>query len=269
VPPDRVINLAVSGVTGRMGRILVERVASSPDLRLTGGIARRSLAGEAAQAHGCDRIERPATAELMLLSADALIDFSSADALAELLRTQSEALAGKALVIGTTGLTDEIETMIERCAERSPVLVAANFSVGVNVLLDLVERAAKALGPTEYDVEIVEAHHGRKADAPSGTALALGRAVAGGRSVQLDAVRRDGRSGKTGERPHGEIGLHALRGGSVVGEHRVLFLGQRERLELAHAASDRAVFADGALAAARWLVGREPGKYGMREVLGL
>jgi 4-hydroxy-tetrahydrodipicolinate reductase len=148
------------------------------------------------------------------------------------------------------------------------VLTAANFSVGVNVLLSLVATAAAALGP-EYEVEIVEAHHRRKEDAPSGTALALGRAVAGARGVELDAVRRDGRSGRPGARPAGEIGFHALRGGSIVGEHQVWLIGEMDRLELVHRAADRALFAEGALRAAAWLAGRAPGRYSMRDVLGL
>lgn len=149
------------------------------------------------------------------------------------------------------------------------VLQAANFSIGVNLLLRLAEEAARTLPAEGYDVEIVETHHRRKADAPSGTALALGRAVAAGREARLEELRRDGRSGVTGERAVGEIGMHALRGGDVVGEHQVLFIGARERIELTHAAGDRALFADGALLAARWIAGKQPGRYQMREVLGL
>lgn len=252
-----------------MGRMVVELVSAAPDLRLVGGIARRSLASAAAQVYGCERIARPAAADEVLSGVDVLVDFSSPDAITELLRSQSDALTGAALVIGTTGLTEETEQLLAECAERSPVTVSANFSVGVNLLLGLVETAASALAPTAYDVEILEVHHGRKADAPSGTALALGKSVANARGVELNQVRVDGRSGRTGDRPVGQIGFHAIRGGGVTGEHRVLFLGLRERLELAHIAMDRVLFAEGALAAARWLVGREPGRYTMRQVLGV
>jgi 4-hydroxy-tetrahydrodipicolinate reductase len=269
VPPDRPVVLAISGITGRMGRLVAERARAATDLLLAGGIARRGLAAEAAQAYGCDRIDSAAAAGSLLSGADVVIDFSSPEALAALLAAQPDALAGRALVVGTTGLDADIETLLARAAERGPVLVAANFSIGVNLLLSLVEAAARALDPASWDLEIVEAHHGRKADAPSGTALALGAAAASARGVALDGLRRDGRSGRTGERPAGEIGFHAVRGGGVIGVHRVLFLGGMERVELAHEALDRALFAEGALRAARWLAGRAPGRYTMRDVLGL
>jgi 4-hydroxy-tetrahydrodipicolinate reductase len=198
-----------------------------------------------------------------------VIDFSAPAATRALATTHGDALAGRALVIGTTGLDDEEERALDALATRTAVLVAANFSVGVNLLLGLVERAARVLDAAYYDAEITETHHGGKADAPSGTALALGRAIAAGRGVALDEVRRDSRSGQTGERPRGEIGFHALRGGAVVGEHHVHFLGARERIELAHHAADRALFAEGALVAARWIDGRPPGRYTMSDVLDL
>ncbi|MEX0907087.1 MAG: 4-hydroxy-tetrahydrodipicolinate reductase, partial [Gemmatimonadota bacterium] len=152
---------------------------------------------------------------------------------------------------------------------HAAVLTAANFSIGVNLLLSLCEEVGGALDASAWDVEITEAHHARKVDAPSGTAIALGQAVARGRGVELAAVRRDGRSGHVGARSSGEIGMHSLRGGNVVGEHTVTFFGARERIELSHAATDRAVFAEGALAAAHWLAGRAPGRYAMRDVLNL
>lgn len=252
-----------------MGRLLCEQVAAAHDLRLVGGIARRSLAAEAALVFGCPRVERPATAGALLQQADVVIDFSTPEALRELLHSQTDTLVGRALVIGTTGLDDEVTTALERCAARAPVLVAANFSIGVNLLVSLAEVAGRVLNASRYDVEVVEAHHARKVDAPSGTALALGEAVANGRGVVLRDVRRDGRTGRTGTRPPGEIGFHALRGGGVAGEHHVLFLGERERVELAHLAMDRALFAEGALTAARWLVDRPPGQYKMSQVLGI
>jgi 4-hydroxy-tetrahydrodipicolinate reductase len=250
-----------------MGRIVTAMIADAPDLELAGGIAR----AQSTRAVGATelRIERPDTAAGMLGDTDVVVDFSSPDALGALLRTHADVLAGRALVVGTTGFGAEIEELLERCARGSAVVVAANFSIGVNLLLGLVARAAAVLGPDAYDVEIVETHHGQKADAPSGTALALGRSVAQARGAEFDAVRRDGRSGRTGERPAGEIGLHALRGGTVAGEHRVHFLGRRERLELAHAAADRSLFAEGALRAVRWAAARPPGRYTMAQVLGI
>jgi 4-hydroxy-tetrahydrodipicolinate reductase len=179
-----------------------------------------------------------------------------------------DTLAGKALVVGTTGLGDGERGMMETAARRTAVLQAANFSVGVNLLVALAERAAQVLGD-DYDVEIVEAHHRRKVDAPSGTALALGEAVARGRGVELEDVRIDGRSGRPGERPRGQVAFHALRGGDIVGEHRVMLIGERERIELAHVAQDRALFAEGALRAAKWIAGKPAGSYTMKDVLGL
>src|SRR5690606_39073973 len=164
---------------------------------------------------------------------------------------------------------NETLQLLDRLALESAVLAAANFSVGVNLLLGLVEQAARVLGADTCDAEIVETHHAGKIDAPSGTALSLAAAIARGRGVELSDVRRDGRSGETGERPAGEVGIHALRGGAVAGEHRVHFLGTRERLEFVHHAEDRALFADGALVAARWLKGRTSGRYTMKDVLGM
>jgi 4-hydroxy-tetrahydrodipicolinate reductase len=261
------LRIAVSGVTGRMGQSLVRLIEAADDLALAGGIGSAEHTGEAARRYGCERIVALGAADGALAAADALVDFSSAAALAELLERHGDALAGRALVIGTTGLDARTEAQVDAAAERSPTIVAANFSIGVHVLARLVEAAAGLLG-AGYDVEIVEAHHRAKRDAPSGTALLLGDAVARARGTTLDAARRDGRSGMTGERARTEIGMHAVRGGGVIGEHRVMLLGERERVELSHAALDRALFADGALQAARWLAGREPGRYTMAELIG-
>jgi 4-hydroxy-tetrahydrodipicolinate reductase len=201
-------------------------------------------------------------------NADVIIDFSTPAALSTLLENGHDAMRGKALVVGTTGLTSEIDSKLDELARSTAVLTAANFSIGVNLLIDLVRRAAAVLD-ARFDIEIVEAHHRNKIDAPSGTALALGRAAAEGRHVNLDDVRTDGRSGDTGKRTEGGIAFHALRGGSVVGEHHVHFLGDVERVELSHIATDRVLFANGALAAAQWLSARPPGRYTMRDVLGL
>lgn len=198
---------------------------------------------------------------------DVIIDFSAPEFLRDLLKSV-DGRSDVALVIGTTGLGTEEEKLIDAHAENAPVLTAANFSAGVNVLLSLVEDAARVLNPG-YDIEIVETHHRRKEDAPSGTALALGRAAAAGREVDLDDVRTDGRSGRPGARTDAEIGMHALRGGDVIGDHTVHLIGDFERIELTHRASDRGLFADGALRAAEWIRGRDPGRYTMRQVLGL
>jgi 4-hydroxy-tetrahydrodipicolinate reductase len=259
------LKLVVSGATGRMGRSLAALAAADAGLQLLGGLARDP---DGASAAAYPALRSPAEAGDLLRAADAVIDVSAPGFLRSLLEAQAGALAGRALVVGTTGLGREEERLLGAAAERGPVLTAANFSVGVNLLLVLAERTARVLDGG-YDVEIVEAHHRRKEDAPSGTALALAEAVAAGRGVELQRVRRDGRSGRPGPRPVDEIGLHALRGGSVVGEHSVLFLGERERVELVHRAEDRALFAEGALRAARWLAGQAPGRYTMRDVLGL
>lgn len=257
------VRVAISGATGRMGQALA-RLAAEDGVEVVGGIGR--LAGGPEPAFPV--VEQSSAAADLLQRSDVVVDFSSPGLLRALLDEHGERLAGKALVVGTTGLSDADRERLAAQASRTAVLVAANFSVGVNLLLSLAEQAARALGE-EFDVEIVEAHHRRKVDAPSGTALVLGEAVARGRAVELGSVRRDGRSGETGERPRGEIGFHSLRGGDVVGEHRVQLIGERERVELAHVATDRELFAAGALRAARWMRGRPAGEYSMRDVLDL
>lgn len=258
------IRLVVSGATGRMGGALARLTAADPAWEVVGGIGRMEPGAQPPISPVCDA----SAAGALIADSSAVIDFSAPAALAELLETHGEALAGRALVVGTTGLSETERRLLDRQSRASPVLVAANFSVGVNLLLALAEKAARTLADG-YDIEIVEAHHRRKVDAPSGTALALGEAVARGRAVPLDEARRDGRSGQVGARTPGEVGFHALRGGEVIGDHQVLFLGDLEVVELAHRASDRALFAAGALRAARWLVGRDPGRYTMADVLGL
>jgi 4-hydroxy-tetrahydrodipicolinate reductase len=207
----------------------------------------------------------PVTAGALVAESDVVIDFSSPAALRELLVTAGSSLAGRALVVGTTGLGEREQALLEEVSLHSPVVVAANYSIGVNLLLQLVQAAARVLSEERFDIEVVEAHHRRKVDAPSGTALA--RCGCAARAALLETVRRDGRW-QVGARPAGEIGIHSVRGGGVVGEHRVHFLGESERLELTHIASDRGLFAEGALLAARWAAGRAPGRYRMSDVLG-
>lgn len=253
--------IAIVGADGRMGTAVAQLAALDPALELVGTIGRAERPGEIPTVTADE-------AGSVLRLADVVIDFSAPELLDRLLREQGDLIAGRALVTGTTGLDGELRGRLESAARLGPVLHAANFSVGVNLLLALVEQAARTLGPA-YDAEVVEAHHRRKVDAPSGTALALGEAIAAGRGAVLDQVRRDGRAGRPGARPEGEIGFHALRGGELVGEHRVLLIGERERVEFGHVAVDRALFAEGALRAAGWIVGRPPGWYTMRDVLAV
>jgi 4-hydroxy-tetrahydrodipicolinate reductase len=264
-----VIDLVIHGVRGRMGSALARLAAGRTDVRIVAGIGRTAGDADEAARCGCHRIVGVAEAGAAVAQADVVIDFSRGDGTAALLAHAGDALAGRGLVVGTTGLDMATEQLLEQLSRRAGVLQAANFSVGVNLLLVLAEQAAALLGADAYDIEIVEAHHGGKVDAPSGTALALGEAVAKGRRVALESVRRDGRSGHTGARPTGEIGMHAVRGGTVIGEHQLMFLGGRERIELRHEALDRSLFAEGALEAAIWLAGQPAGRYGMRDVLGL
>jgi len=257
--------IAVSGACGRMGQSIVRLAREAGDFDVIGGIDREPSTG------ACDLpfITTIENAADLIHQVDVVIDFSASEATAALIRDRSADLRGRALVVGTTGLGAETEAALDQLAGEAAVLVAANFSVGVNLMLGLVEAAARVLGPDRFDVEIVEAHHRHKADAPSGTALALGRAVANARGVQLDDVRRDGRSGKGDPRPVGEIGFHALRGGEIAGDHEVSFIGAHETLAISHFAADRTIFADGAIRAARWISGKPAGRYTMKDVLGL
>lgn len=254
-----------------MGRLMTGLARARADLEVIGGIGRsRPDAVRQSDHDGTDvtvvDIDR---AQDVIAKADVVIDVSAPAATRALLDRAGDALSGRSLVIGTTGLDAATQERVDALAAHAAVLTAANFSFGVNLLLDVAERIAAVLDPACYDIEVIEAHHRGKTDAPSGTALALGGAMARGRNVGLDAVRRDGRSGSTGDRPDGEIGFHAVRAGGIAGEHRVLFAGEREVIELRHEALDRAVFADGALAAASWIAGRKAGRYTMQDVLGL
>jgi 4-hydroxy-tetrahydrodipicolinate reductase len=202
-----------------------------------------------------------------LSAADVVIDFTT-PAVSAALATTCAARGGPALVIGSTGFDAAQIAEIEAAARRVAIVRAGNFSLGVNMLMGLVEQAARALGPEAYDVEIFEAHHHRKVDAPSGTALMLGAAAAKGRGVELAKVAKHARDGITGVRTPGEIGFSVLRGGGIVGEHSVTFAAEDEILTLSHSARDRSLFARGAVAAAVWVAGRPAGAYDMRDVLG-
>ena len=198
--------------------------------------------------------------------ADVFADFSAPDALDQNL--ESARAANRPILIGTTGLSATHQALIDSASAEIAVLQAANTSLGVNLLAHLVREAAVRLGD-DWDIEIAEMHHRMKADAPSGTALMLGRAAADGRGVDLDTVSDRARDGITGPRTAGHIGFAALRGGTVAGEHQVIFATEGERIELGHRAESRAIFAHGALAAARWLAGKPAGRYTMADVLGL
>ena len=263
--------IGVIGCAGRMGRMLIADIVASEGCGLSGGLARSGsacLGQDLGELAGIGRIGLAAAADArqVLRDSDVVIDFTTPDATASLATLAAE--LGRPIVIGTTGLSGEQESAIRRAAERVPVVWAANTSLGINLLLGLVEQVAARLGP-EWDIEIVEMHHRGKVDAPSGTALALGRTAAAARGAVFDEVAQRGRDGMTGPRKAGAIGFAALRGGDNIGEHHVIFAGLGESLELTHRATNRAIYAKGAVRAARWLVTRPPGLYGMKEVLGL
>ena len=242
------MKVAILGAAGRMGRMLMKLAEADANLEV---VAKVDVVD------GYDTTWPAGT--------EAVVDFSFHAAVAP--NVEKAAAEGVAYVIGTTGLTAEEQARVDACIGKIPLVQAANYSLGVNLLLALVRQAAAVLGP-QYDIEVVEMHHKHKKDAPSGTALMLANAAAEGRAVKLDDVARYGRQGVVGERPEGEIALHALRGGSVVGDHTVMFAGDLERVEITHKAQSREAFAAGALRAALWAVGRKPGKYDMRNVLG-
>ena len=242
------MKVAILGAAGRMGRMLVKLAEADANLEV---VAKVDVVD------GYDTTWPAGT--------EAVVDFSFHAAVAP--NVEKAAAEGVAYVIGTTGLTADEQARVDACIGKIPLVQAANYSLGVNLLLALVRQAAAVLGP-QYDIEVVEMHHKHKKDAPSGTALMLANAAAEGRAVKLDDVACYGRRGLVGERPEGEIALHALRGGSVVGDHTVMFAGDLERVEITHKAQSREAFAAGALRAALWAVGRKPGKYDMRNVLG-
>jgi 4-hydroxy-tetrahydrodipicolinate reductase len=251
-----------------MGAELVKAVCADPGALLGAAIDQpgSSALGQDAGTFACGKaagIAITADLEAVLPSIDVVIDFSKAEAVAG--TAEACAAAGVALMIGTTGLSAETQQRIDAAARRIPVLVSANTSLALNVLLDIVRRAAQAL-PKTYDIEIFEAHHRHKVDAPSGTALALGDAAAAGRAEPLGRPV-DLTGTRSGPRGEGGIGFSVVRGGDVVGEHDVRFLGAGEQLRLSHIATDRGIFARGALAAALWLPGRPANRYQMTDFL--
>ena len=255
------VRVAIAGIGGRVGRLLVEELAG-PEVELVGGGVRPGTGRD--RLCGVPVFER---IEDLARLAEVVIDFTHADAAPAHAAALAE--AGTAWVLGTTGLSDQAQAAVQRASSRIAVVQAANFSPGVALVIRLAGLMAAALDGVEYDAEIVEMHHRHKVDAPSGTALALGRAVAEARGVALSAVRDSGRDGSTGPRRPGAIGFASLRGGQVVGEHTLSFTAGNEQVALTHRAFDRRAFAAGAVRAALWTAGRLPGLYGMEDVLGL
>ena len=240
--------IIITGAKGRMGQALISCAARNAELEITG------------------KIDTGDDIKAVIDQADVVIDFSFHSATAEI--AELCAAHKKALVVGTTGHTDGEKSKIKGQQAKIPIVFSSNYSTGVNTLFWLTRKAAEILGPS-FDLEIVEMHHRMKKDAPSGTASTLAEILATVRKQQLDEVLRNGRKGIVGERTSSEIGMHAVRGGDVVGDHTVIFAANGERLELTHKASSRDTFANGALRAAQWVACQKPGLYDMQDVLGL
>ena len=241
-------NLIITGSQGRMGRMLIACATSFPDLRVVG------------------QVDQGDDLRSVLGQGEVVIDFSSHSATPGIATLCAE--QGKAMVIGTTGHSDDAKAQITKFKAQIPMVLSSNYSTGVNTLFWLTRKAAEILGP-DFDLEVVEMHHRLKRDAPSGTARTLAEILASVRQEQLEQVLRHGRAGIVGERTASEIGMHSIRGGDVVGDHTVIFAGAGERVELTHKASSRETFAKGALRAAQWVVKQKPGLYDMQDVLGL
>ena len=263
--------IGITGCAGRMGQMLVREVLATPGCKLSAANERGGhewVGRDAGEMMGLGALgvtvgDDPVT---LFAACDAVIDFTTPAVSS--INAGFAAQARSVHVVGTTGLSSEQEDELHVAARHTAIVWAPNMSLGVNLLFALTEEVAHALGD-EFDIEIVELHHGAKADAPSGTALALGQAAAEGRGVKLERVAVRGRDGLTGARETGAIGFAALRGGDVVGDHTVIFAGAGERLELTHRATSRQIFAKGAVRAALWARGKPPGLYSMRDVLGL
>ncbi|WP_082560638.1 4-hydroxy-tetrahydrodipicolinate reductase [Caulobacter sp. Root487D2Y] len=255
------VTIALAGALGRMGQALARTLDGRSDATVVGRFDRPGATGEGL-------VER----DVALKAAEVAIDFTIPEAsvaLAEAAALLSERDGGgPALVIGSTGFSDEQNARIAAAATKVAIVKSGNYSLGVNMLMGLVRQAAAALPASDWDIEVYEAHHKRKIDAPSGTALMLGQAAADGRGVGLGQVADRGRDGVTGPRKEGAIGFSVVRGGGIIGEHSVIFAGEEEVLTLSHSATDRGLFARGAVAAALWVKGKPPGLYDMQDVLG-
>lgn len=259
--------VAIHGAAGRMGRALIQAAAENPAVQLSAALERAGaaeLGQDAALLAGLPAGGVKLSADLAGAGYDVLIDFTRPEA--TLAALQACERAGRALVIGTTGFTPEQKALISAASAKIAICMSGNFSIGINLCLQLVRQAARTLGEN-FDIEIIEAHHRAKVDAPSGTALMLGEAAAQGAGRDLKDVAVYERHGHTGAREARTIGFSTVRGGDVVGDHSVLFLGNGERVEITHKASSRMNFAAGAIRAAAWLAARKPGLYSMSDVL--
>ncbi len=260
------LRIGIAGCAGRMGMALMSGVRAAPELQLSGGSVRPGSGLEASALmlrQGLGDVQVTDDIHALAGRSDALIDFTNASCSVQV--ADACARAGVAHICGTTGFSEAQMARLHEAAEKVPVVWSPNMSIGVTLFSSLVEQAARVLNE-EYDIEIYEMHHRHKKDAPSGTALALGRAAAAGRDIDLDERAFFDRNG---ERERGSIGFASLRGGDVVGDHTVTFAGPGERFELTHRASSREIYVRGALMAAQWATKQEPGFYGMRQVLGL
>lgn len=257
------MKLGIAGAGGRMGRALVEAIAADRGLELAAALDANGAAVIGQEVGG---VKVGSDIEAALAACDVLIDFTRPEG--TLQHVDACVRRGRAIVIGTTGFSDAQLGAVRNAGKRIPIVLAPNFAVGVNVLFRIAEVAARALGG-DYDVEIIEAHHRHKVDAPSGTALKLGEVIARALGRDLATAARHGRAGDVGERTASEIGFHAVRGGDIVGEHTALFAGTGERLELTVRSQSRMTYAAGAVRAAKWLRGRPAGLYDMFDVLGM
>lgn len=255
------VKIAIAGALGRMGQAVAKTLDGHALAKTVARFDRPGATGEGL----VGRFEA-------LGGADAVIDFTVPEASAELAEVCADLAgpgrAGPAVIIGSTGFTPEQIARVEAAAKRVAIVLSGNYSLGVNMLMGLVRQTAAALPAGEWDIEVFEAHHKRKIDAPSGTALMLGQAAADGRGVGLGQVEDRARDGVTGPRKEGAIGFSVVRGGGIIGEHKVMFAGEEEVLTLSHSATDRGLFARGAVAAAVWAAGKPPGLYDMQDVLG-
>ncbi len=263
------IRVVVSGADGRMGKLLLQAVIEGDDMELAGAVERKDHpllnrdVGKLIGSAKC-RILLKGDVKKVISSGDILVEFSTPQATLSHLPAAVEKNNG--IVIGTTGLNDEEKERIKESSSKIPILLSPNMSIGVNLLFKIAGEVARILGP-EYDVEIVETHHRMKKDAPSGTALRLAEVIAQARGRSLKEVAVYGRKGTTGERKTGAIGMHAVRGGTVSGEHNVIFAGASERVELTHRAESRQVFIRGAIEAIRFIADASPGFYDMQDVI--
>ncbi len=265
------IGIGIAGANGRMGHMLLRAVSATAGCRIAAGSEQAgspALDRDLGSLTGLEPLGIKPTADARRLFADSdlVIDFTIPAA--GVAHAKLAAEQGKALIIGTTGLSPEELEEVTQAASKVPIMAASNMSQGVTLLLNLVEKVARALDEG-YDIEVLEMHHRMKVDAPSGTALSLGEAAAAGRGKPLESLWVKSRDGHTGARDRGSIGFATLRGGDVIGDHSVIFAGLGERIEITHKAQSREIYAQGAVRAARWLVGKAPGLYDMRDVLGL